>query len=110
MLIFTFTSNRSFVVHGSHPITIPRSQVPYDELRAAKLDHDAITLVLPMGERLAARLYSGVSGYGPYFQLRTVAASPALPGYLKIGKRVLVLLIKSPRGSYCFLEMDDIAS
>lgn len=104
MPTFEFEVNGSFIDGSGHPITIPKSQLAYPVLLAAGLDHEKIIVILPHGERYDAGIYHGEAGYGEYYQLRFNGATRALPNYLKIGDRLIIVLIKAAARSYFILE------
>lgn len=80
---FIFRLNRSFLRYPNHPITVPRSEVDYATLAADELDQGEFRIILPKGERFLAKMYSGVSSYGPYLQLKFSGDERQLPKYLK---------------------------
>ena len=104
MASFEFTVNKSFLDGSGHPITIPKSQLPYQELRSLGLDHKQVVVTLPRGERFEAEIYHGTAGYGEYYQLRFTGGHPSLPGYLKFNDRLLILLEKAGGRSHATLE------
>ena len=104
MASFEFTANQSFLHASGHPITIPKSQLAYDELRSLGLDHEHVVVTLPHGERYEAEIYHGTAGYGEYYQLRFTSGSPSLPSYLKLNDRLIVLLEKAGGRSHATLE------
>ena len=101
---FEFTVNDSFLEGPGHPITIPKSQLTYKDLRAIGLDHTRVIVVLPHGERFDAEIYHGEAGYGEYYQLRFNGDNRTLPGYLKLNDRLIVLLAKAAGKSHVILE------
>ena len=103
MTSFEFTVNKSFLGGSGHPITIPKSQLPYKELLSLGLDHKHIVVTLPHGERYEAEVHHGTAGFGEYYQLR-FTNSPSLPGYLKLNDRLIVLLRKASDRSHATLE------
>lgn len=104
MASFEFTANKSFLDGSGHPITIPKSQLAYDELRSLGLDHKQVLVTMPHGERYEADIYHGVAGYGEYYQLRFTSGNLSLPSYLRLNDRLIVLLEKSAGRSYATLE------
>jgi hypothetical protein len=104
MSSFEFTVNRSFLDGSGHPITIPKSQLAYEELRSLGLDHKHVVVTLPRGERYEAEIYHGTAGYGEYYQLRFTSGSPSLPSYLKINDRLVVFLENAGGRSRATLE------
>jgi hypothetical protein len=73
MVAFRFTINESFKTASTHPITVPKNQVDYTELSKLGLDKGKFTITFPKGERINGHMYSGVAGYGPYYQKRRQA-------------------------------------
>ena len=57
------------------------------------LDKGNFTIIFPKGEKVRGHMYSGVAGYGPYFQLRFHSGETP-PRYLSKGDKVIVLLFK----------------
>jgi hypothetical protein len=104
MSSFEFTVNKSFLDGSGHPITIPKSQLAYEELRSLGLDHKHVVVTLPRGERYEAEIYHGTAGYGEYYQLRFTSGSPSLPSYLKINDRLVVFLENAGGRSRATLE------
>jgi hypothetical protein len=104
MAVFQFTINDSFLTGAGHPITVPKSQLPYKELIAAGLDHKHVTVILPHGERFEAEIYFGEAGYGEYYQIRFIGQDRTLPGYLKSNDQVFVLLTMIGSRSYAIIE------
>ena len=104
MLAFRFTAGKAFFDYPTHPITVPKTQVSYSELQKKDLDRGDFVMILPRGERLEARMYSNVAGFGPYFQLRTNPGQ-RIPSYVKLGMKLLVILLKDGRTRYSVLEL-----
>jgi hypothetical protein len=104
MATFQFTVNESFLEGSGHPITIPKSQLPYQQLGAVGLDHKHVIVVLPHGERFEAEIYYGEAGYGEYYQLRFTGDNRTLPGYLKLNEHLLIVLTKADAKSYAIVE------
>lgn len=98
MFTFTFRINRSFLTYRSHPITIPKSQVDYGVIAAEGLTPDLL-LVLPNGEKIDGQLYSGVAGYGPYYQIRTVTTTNGF-GTLPIGEIYQIQVMRRDTRTY----------
>ena len=69
MISFLFTVNRSFLEYPTHPVTVPRSRVDYAQLRREGLG-PSLTIVAPTGQTVTGRLYSGIAGYGHYYQIQ----------------------------------------
>jgi hypothetical protein len=70
MLAFQFRVNASFLTYSSHPITIPKSQIDYRSLGVQLASVRWVEVSAPDGRVLAAAIYSGTAGYGPYYQIR----------------------------------------
>jgi hypothetical protein len=104
MASFEFTVNESFLEGSGHPITIPKSQLPYQALGVIGLDHKHVVVVLPHGERFEAEIYHGEAGYGEYYQLRFNGSDRDLPSYLKLNDRLIVFLAKAANNSFAILE------
>lgn len=104
MASFEFTVNLAFLNYASHPITIPKSQLPYQTLGSIGLDHKHVTVILPQGERFEAKVYHGKAGHGEYYQFRFKGGHRILPGYLKLNVCLIVFLIKMASHSYAILE------
>lgn len=104
MAVFEFTANDSFLDGSGHPITIPKSQLPYSALTAASLDLNDITVILPHGERFEAAIYHGEAGFGEYYQLRFNGSNRTLPSYLKLGDHLIIVLTKAAARSYALVE------
>lgn len=103
MEIFEFTVDESFLKEPWHPIAIPKSQLPYQRLEAAGLDHKRLTVILPEDERFEAEIYHGEAANGSCYQLR-FSSNSALPRYLKLHDHLLVLLGKTALRSYAVIE------
>jgi len=104
MAVFRFTVNKSFLEYNWHPITVPKSQVPYRALEAEGLSQ-RITIIFPRGERLEGQLHYGPhSGFGEYYQLQVRGADRTVPSYIKLHDRLLVVLFKGGARSFAVLE------
>ena len=103
MVSFHFRVNDSFLRYPAHPITIPRGQVDYRELRAEGLDGGSLAVVLPHGEKLAAQIYFGKAGYGFYYQIRAYSGQ-SIPKYLSVGIDLLMKLLREGKKSYGYFE------
>lgn len=93
MIEFQFSVNKSFLSGGSHPITVPRSQVDYAALEREGLVGEA-TVVAPTGTRMRGRVYSGTAGFGPYYQVKVDNASAEPIRRLRLGEQLLVQIQK----------------
>jgi hypothetical protein len=93
-LAFHFRPGKTFLRKPAHPITIPRSQVPYNFLRENGLDRGIFTMIYPHGEKMAARMYGpGVAGYGSYYQLHHIGEDRLLPEYLSSKTPLIIALV-----------------
>ncbi len=104
MASFEFTVNKSFLGGSGHPITIPRSQLPYRTLCSLGLDYKHVVVTLPRGERHDGRIHQGIAGFGEYHQLRFVDSQLTLPSYIKLSDRLIIFLEKAGRHSHAILE------
>lgn len=100
MEIFEFTVNESFLEDSGHPITIPPSQLPYQQLESVGLNHKHVTVVLPQEERFQAEICRREAAY----QLRFNGNNCSLPSYLKLNDHLLVMLVKTAVQSYAVIE------
>ncbi len=103
MISFHFKINDSFRAYSTHPITVPKSQVSYQELFDTGLDKGDLTIIWPKGERARGHMYHGEAGYGSYYQIRTYGEESP-PKYLVEGEQVLVLLVNDVSTSYAIIE------
>jgi hypothetical protein len=90
MLKFTFRINRSFLQYRSHPITVPRSQVSYDEVERLLRHSNGAWISIHGSRPLRALLYRGTAGFGPYYQIRSVEAVQLRGAPMAIGTLTLV--------------------
>lgn len=104
METFDFTVNKSFLESNGHPITVPKSQLPYKSLLSLNLDHENLIVILPQGERYKAEIYHGTAGYGQYFQIRLHGGNRSLPPYLKLDDHLIVVFVKAKFNSLAILE------
>jgi len=104
MAIFEFEVQKSFLEETEHPITIPKSQLPYQHLIAADLNHKHILVILPHGERFEAKIYHGEAGYGEYYQIRFNGRERTLPSYLTLEDHLIIVLAKTISHSYAIVE------
>ena len=104
MAVFRFTMNQSFLGNQGHPITVPKSQVPYKALEAEGLSQKNVTIIFPRGERFEGQLYHGEAGFGEYYQLQVRGVDRTVPSYIKLHDRLLVALFKGGARSYAVLE------
>jgi hypothetical protein len=106
MLEFVFTVNLSFLGSRLHPITIPRGRVDYGDLQAEGLSRGSFTIHCPDGRTLPGTMYSGVAGYGPYFQLKADGYSRDPLFDVRYGTRLLVRLEHHEDGSHAYLSVE----
>ena len=104
MAVFEFTINKSFLGEVNHPITVPKSQLPYEALATIGLDHANVTVILPRGEKYSAKIAHGEAGFGEYFQLQFTGNDRTLPTYLALHEHVIVFLAKAVGQSYAIIE------
>lgn len=83
--------DESFLRGPSHPIAIPESQLPYEQLEAAGLVHQQVTVILPNDERFEAEICQGGAGCGVHYLLRFNGGNQVLPSYLKLNDHLLVI-------------------
>ena len=88
MAVFRFTVGKVFLENKGHPITVPKSQVPYRALEAEGLSQKNVTIIFPRGERFEGQLYHGEAGYGEYYQLQVRGDDRTLPRYINLHDRV----------------------
>lgn len=103
-LHFRFRANQSFLGYPGHPITVPSTEVNYKLLESELLHQGEFTVIFPRGERLTAKMYHGVAGYGPYYQLQFRGADRAIPRYIEVGSDLFVVLARMRRKNYAILE------
>ena len=102
MVIFLFRVNKSFLEYSNHPITIPR-QYHKDLVKeiyggfGRKDQH--VTVIPPNKRKLEGHIYYGVSGYGPYYQIKVLGKYPGdYFGHLQPDENVLVCIEKIDQG------------
>lgn len=94
---FRFEINKSFKSSPTHPITVPRSLVDYAKLEKIGFDKGDFIIIFPKGERVKGRMNSGVSSYGPYYQIR-INSKETIPRYLSKGDMVIIILLNERSG------------
>ncbi len=57
MTVFPFEVGKAFLENIGHPITVPKSHLPYGALEAEGLAQKNITIICPRGERFEDQLY-----------------------------------------------------
>lgn len=102
MEIFEFAVNHSFLEGTGHPVTIPKSQLPCQQLEAAGLDHKHVTAIFPRDERFPAEICRG--DVSDHYQLRFSDSKRDLPSYLKLDDHLVVMLVKTAMQSYAVIE------
>jgi hypothetical protein len=70
MVTFWFRINDSFLGYPSHPITIPKSQVPYGEVAELLLRAKEVWISIDASPPVHGRIYHGIAGWGEYYQIR----------------------------------------
>lgn len=106
MISFRFRINDSFRRYSTHPITVPKTQVEYKKIEQEGFSRGDLTIIFPKGERIRGHMYSGVAGFGPYYQIRFYP-NQHLPEYLATGTRIMVLLHKDGNHCYAIMEFRD---
>ena len=104
MAVFRFTAGKAFLENNGHPITVPKSQLPYRTLEAEGLCQKHVTIVFPRGERFEGQLYHGEAGYGEDYQLQVRGEDRKLPKYIKLHDSLFVTLAKVGERTYATLE------
>jgi len=102
MISFPFTTNKSFLNTGNHPITIPKEvwlKLRYQGILSetdAKGDKKQAKVVDPKGKSAVGFIYRGTAGYGPYYQVKLPCAAIPLDFCfgLEIGERINVEIKK----------------
>lgn len=108
MLRFNFWVRKSFLQRGTHPITVPRSQVIYREMRESNLHQGPLTVIYPHGEKLQAHMYGGATKQrGNYYQIRHFPCSGKFPSYLKASQRLLIILLSIQEKPHAILEFQE---
>lgn len=102
--LFKFEVNQSFLGYPGHPITIPKEDVDYKRLESEQLHQGRFVIIFPNGERLTAKMYHGVAGYGPYYQLKFTGEHRDVPCYVEKGAQVYVLLVRMDGTNYAIIE------
>lgn len=98
MVTFYFTVNRSFLSHPGRFITIPKTQVDYDQLEREGLFANDVAVMCPNGARMSGSIYHGRAGYGPYYQLRIHGGDGDPLGRLPFGQELMVEIRKNSSG------------
>ena len=104
MNAFPFIARKSFLRRRSHPITIPRSYVNYQQLEAEGLDRGPYFVIFPKGEQVSGRLRLGTNNWGPYYQLTVDVNGCEFPAYLNHEDSIFVLLTQIRGKNYAVLE------
>ena len=96
MISFFFNINRSFLEYPNHPITIPRenNSVLIKEVYGGQGNKTIpARITAPQGRTLDGEIYFGVSGYGPYYQIKTLGDYPGYYfGDLQVGDIAFVII------------------
>ncbi len=106
MISFHFMINHSFLKYTAHPITVPKTQVQYKKMEEEGFERGDLTIIFPKGERFLGHMYYGVSGYGPYYQIRSHTHKD-FPKYLSRGDKIIVILHKDSNNRYSVMEYRD---
>lgn len=92
MIFFPFRVNKSFLEQTNHPITIPRennAQLIEDIYEGSGGKTVPVHIISPTGRILDGEIYFGVSGYGPYYQIKVMGNYPSVYfGNLNIGETI----------------------
>jgi hypothetical protein len=67
---FLFPVNKSYRDHSSHPITIPKKYYGNEVIQVLRTDTSTDVSINADGHNISGYIYSGVAGYGRYYQLR----------------------------------------
>jgi hypothetical protein len=70
MITFWFRINASFLGYPAHPITIPKSQVPYGEVADLLLVSRDVWINIDGSPPTRGHVYHGIAGWGEYYQIR----------------------------------------
>lgn len=92
MIEFNFTVNRSFIDYNNHPITIPKYL--YADLQVQGLENGVALIVGPEGSTFTGSIYSGIAGFGEYYQIRFHSTNHPSIASLVEGDKLLVQMMK----------------
>jgi hypothetical protein len=95
MIVFKFRVNHSFLAYPAHPITVPRSQVDYDQVQNVLSAQDEAWVHLPNIGAYRGLMYHGRAGYGPYYQVRLLEPVRMVLTGLDVGELVEVLIFQA---------------
>jgi hypothetical protein len=97
--MFPFSVGKTFLERANHPITIPKehnSQLIREIYGGEGQRELPAYIIPPKGRTLNGKIYYGVAGYGPYYQIKIMGA---YPGWylddLRIGDVILVAVVKN---------------
>jgi len=93
---FAFSINKSFKRYGQ--ITVPRTQVSYDELVALGFGAGNLTIAFEDQRPLRGFMHSARAGFGPYYQIRISDQSSHPLFDVPIGTRVAIALERDAEG------------
>jgi hypothetical protein len=85
MISFLFRINASFLGYPTRPITVPRSQVSYIDVRALADQSKDVWITVQGHRSVRGQLYHNVAGYGEYYQLRCVEPIWLQGGPIRLG-------------------------
>jgi len=99
MVTFFFKVGKAFLKYTNHPITIPRT----NNARLVEQIYEGsgkktirANIIPPEGRILSGEIYYGVSGYGPYYQIKVLGDYPSdYFGDLNIGDMVGITIERS---------------
>lgn len=94
MIRFRFKVGNAFLNYLHRPITIPKSQVSYNDIEAQQLHSDNIRVICPNGERMAGCIIYSTAGYGPYYQIKVEGEKNDPLSRLSVGKVLVVEIEK----------------
>jgi hypothetical protein len=96
MILFPFKINKSFLKYPNHPITIPRENNSrlIEEVYGGNGNKTIpVRITPPRGRNLTGEIYYGISGYGPYYQIKILGDYPGYYfGNLQTGDIVLITI------------------
>ena len=99
MILFLFEVKKAFLKYTSHPITIPREnyiQLIEDIYEGSGERTIPVSIIPPNGRILDGSIYYGISGYGPYYQIKVKGEYPSdYFGNLRIGETIGVNIQRS---------------
>ena len=105
MISFDFKVNKSFLQNPSHPITIPKSSVDYKIIESMDVvSFDAI-IICPDSTKWKGKIYQGIAGYGPYYQIRMEGYAQDPLYKIEKNKNLLIQIQESKTNVLIFLTL-----